>query len=189
VGGARGERGGRRRPTGAARGVGNGRRSRSRHGGRSVRARGQQLERIDVTVVLVRVPDAEVEIGPVVLEVAARADRPHLFTFGHTRSRRDGQRAEVKQGDGVAVGRLERERPAVTGKRPGEAHRSCRRCQSRLARRPGDVDAAMLPGLVLARGDDEGLQHRARRRPGPRGRSRGHGERRSQQDEHRCCQS
>jgi len=138
-----------------------------RSGGRR-RPDGQEAEGIHVALRVGGDANAEVDRAA----VSGGADRPAL---GDGRAADDGERAEVEQRDGVAVGREDRERRAAARDRAGERDGSGRRREDRLARRGGDVDATVLAaGVRMGRVEDEGAQHLTAGRPGPCPRA-GHG--------------
>jgi hypothetical protein len=76
---------------------------------------------------------------------------------------------EVDERDGVAVRTEDRHAAAVGRQRPGKGDDACCRRLHRRAVRAGDVDAAVLPGGVCVRAEGERSEHRAVRRPRPRG--------------------
>jgi hypothetical protein len=115
------------------------------------------------------------------LRLAAVAEGADRLALRHDRSARHGQRRQVQQGDRVAVGRLDRDRPAVHGERACEANDAGGGRSDGLPGGAADVDAAVMTGVVLASAVLERPQHRPRCRPSPglrdgrdhEGRSRG----------------
>jgi hypothetical protein len=169
-------------------GCGDGRRNGCRRGRGSGRRRGraasrQQTERVDVAVLVARVADAEVEVGLPDLGGVGRADRAHLRALPHLVALCDGDRAEVREGDDVAVCGRDRHDQAVARDLAGERHGSRRRGAGRLARLAADVDAAVLPAGVGVGAEPEGPQHRPARRPGPRVRGGGSQQREREDDQ------
>jgi hypothetical protein len=103
-------------------------------------------------------------------------DRPLLDDAAAEHARR----AELEQGHGIAVGRLDRDRAAAAGDGADERNRPCGRGEDRAAELSADVDAAVLSARVGVRADRERSQHRACGRPDPGMRRRGGDERRKQ---------
>ena len=131
--------------------------------GAGARSRREQPEWIDVSLVVGRAADPEVDARHVLLGRAARAHRADGVAFADGRALRDLDRAEVDERDGVAVRREDRHAAAVGRQRPGEGDDArCGRLHRRAVR-AGDVDAAVLPGGVRVRPEGEGSD--ARRRP------------------------
>jgi hypothetical protein len=131
-----------------------------RRGGRGAGRRrgaawGQKPQRVDIAVRFRGDTDPEVDVRLGVLDVAARADRPDV------NARRDGialayaDRAEVDERRGVAVGRLDRDGAPAPWNGSGECHSPARRRDDRSAGRSADVDAAVLPGGVRVRPENE----------------------------------
>jgi hypothetical protein len=60
-------------------------------------------------------PDPEMDIRHLELDVAGRPDRPDRLRFGDPVSGADHDRAEVEERDGEAVSRPDRDRPPVRG--------------------------------------------------------------------------
>ena len=81
-------------------------------------------------------------------------------------------RAELEQRDRVSVGGLDRERAAARRDRPDEGHGARDGRANRLVDRRADIDAAVLPGLVLVCCERERPQDRPLHRPGPAGSGR-----------------
>jgi hypothetical protein len=128
----------------------------------------------------------------VVLGLAAPTDGSDLLGLGDIGAGRYGNRAEVEQGDRIAVGRLDRDRAPVSRQRAGEANRACGRRERGSVGRTRDVDAPVLAGFVLRRGHDKGRQHGPGRRPAPRARRRRSQERDqdgTRDGDHCSCQS
>jgi hypothetical protein len=155
----RGRRRGRRR--------GDDRHGSRRRGGAS-RPRRQEGQRVEVSLRLGGGPDAQVHVRRVDLGVAAQPHRPDDGAFGDGVAPADPNRREVRQGDGEAVGRLDRERAAGGGDRAREGDGPFRRSAYGAARLTRHVDAAVLAGGVrVRRVERERLEHRAGRRPRP----------------------
>jgi hypothetical protein len=169
--GAPGARGRRRR----------GRRRRVRRRRRDTRR--QQGHRIDVAVVVGREPDAEMDVRSVELRRSARADRRdgHPLVDGLTRTH--GERAEVRERDGVSVLRADAQRQPVSRRRAREGDQTSRRRGDGRAGRAAHVDAAMLSsGIRMPAVEREGPEDRPVGRPRPRGGGRRQGDR-EQDDE------
>jgi hypothetical protein len=191
AGGARGKGGGGRRLARRGLRLRGGRRSGSRYRQGNGRALREELQRVDVAVGFAGAADAEVHVRGVVLELAALVDRPELLSLRQAGARRDGHRSKMEERDGVAVGRFDRDRAAVSRKRAREANHAARGRQRRFARVAGDVDTAMLAGFVFARRYHERPQHGPRRGPAPRACRGREGERdydRGGHGDRLCCQ-
>lgn len=139
---------------------------------------GQQCGRVDVAVRVRRQADPEVDVGLRHLGRAARPDRAHGRALGDGVALGDGDRAEVEQRDGVAVGGLERDRLAVRRQRARVADRPRGRRAHGPARIARDVDPAVLAARVRIGHDREAAEHDSVAGPGPgirrrRGRERG----------------
>ncbi len=116
------------------------------------RGRREQPERIDVAVRIGSDANPEVDVWLVHLGRAARADRADDVLLGDRRAPGDGDRAEMRKRDRVAVRGLDRDRLAVRRHGPGEAHGAGRRCDDALAGSIGaDVHASVLAGGVRLR--------------------------------------
>jgi len=179
----RGRLGGRRRRRGRGRGL-RGRRRRHRRGGRRHGRRpAEQAERVDVAL-LVRVrAHAEVDVRPLDLGRAARADRADRVTLGDRRALGDVERAEMRQRDVVAVAGEDRQRPPARGDGSREGDGAARGRDDRAARGRADVDAPVLAARVRVRGvERERREHRAVHRPRP-GTEQGDAEQEEQSDE------
>jgi hypothetical protein len=196
--GALGESAGLRRPAGrgsrrgGSHGRGRRRLRRNRWGcsrrcaGRGRLTRGQQLERIDVPVGVVGAADAQMDVGAGMLRLAAVAEGADRLALRHDRSARHRQRRQMQQGDRVAVGRLDGDGTAVHRQRAREANDAGARRSDWLPGRTGDVDAAMMTGVVLASAVLERPQHGPRCWPAPGLGDRREHERRSCGERHRC---
>lgn len=140
----------------------------------AIRCRRQQVERIQVAVRVCSETNPQMDIRTCQLRRPARADGSDGVLLGDRHTLRDEDRAEMRERDGVAVRRLDRDRLAARRNSAGEADRA--RCgrDNRLPRCVGsDVHAAMLPGRVGMRFvEGERLQHRPSHRPTPRIRPR-----------------
>jgi hypothetical protein len=104
--------------------------------------------------------------------IGALADPPDEVALGHGRTARGVGRAELEQRHGVAVGGLDRQRPAAAGH--GSDERDDAGCGGahRVADRRPDVDATVLAGGVDVGAEGERPQHRPVDRPRPAGRRR-----------------
>ena len=137
-------------------------------------ARGQERERVDVTVLLGRPPDAEMDVGNRELRNPARPDSADRLTLGDGISAPNRVRAEMHERDGVAVCRLDRHDLAQPRDRPGEGDGPRRRRDHHGPGGRSDVDPAMLPGGIgraLVEGEER--QDRPIDRPAPPERGRG----------------
>jgi hypothetical protein len=153
--------------------------------GRRRRKRRQQELRVDVALLVAEHADAQLHVRDRMRDQAAGTDDGDGLALGHDRAFRDQEGAEVKQGDGVAVGRLDRNREAVGRDAAHEADGSRPRREHLPAERALDVDAAVLARREwIVRGEGEALQYRPRNRPRPR---RGHGGCRERQEDDRGC--
>ena len=133
----------------------------------------KQSKRIDVSVLLVRPANAEVDR-------ALRADRPHHASLGDGRLGADVERAEMRERNGVAVGRAQAQRQTVSGGRSGVRDDAAYRRENGLARVAADLDAAALTARVRMSGiEGKGAEHRTVDRPRPGESPRGHQEHRS----------
>jgi hypothetical protein len=148
-------------------------RSRRRRGRQGRREHGQEAERVEIPLRIGARPHAEVDVGPVHLRRAARADGADRSTLRHGRVARDGDRAEVRQRDRQPVGRLDRHRLAARRYGPREADDAGRRRDDGRVRGRRDVDAAVLPARVgMRRVEREALDDGARDGPRPGARRR-----------------
>ena len=86
-----------------------GRRGNRRRNSRGRGSRGQEPDRIDVSLLIGRDPDAEMDIRRRCLGIATRSDRRHRIALRDGGTRADEQRTEVRECDGVAVGRGDRD--------------------------------------------------------------------------------
>ena len=128
----------------------------------------QEADWIDVPLVVGRDPDAEVDVRRGHLGVGTRPDRPHRVALSHGRPFREQQRAQMRERDGVAVRREDRDAPPGSGNSAGERHLPRRRRDHRRAGVARDVDAAMLPrGVGMCGIERVGLDDGAVRRPAP----------------------
>jgi hypothetical protein len=186
VGNRRGSRRRRRRP---GRRSGLGRRSgrgRLRRRGRS-RPWRQERERVEVALRIVRAADAEMHIRDVELEVARRADAADALALRQLFALGDGERTEMGQGDGVAVGGPDRRRPPVSRQPARERHGARRGRRNGGACRRADVDARVAVLVVLGAAEVEAPQDGTLGRPAPPRRNRRSCER-EQEDAHGRCQ-
>jgi hypothetical protein len=118
-------------------------------------------------MLLRREADAQVDVRLLVLGLPARPDGAHAVALVDDLTADHTDRAEVEQGDRVAVGRLDRDRAAAPRHGSYEVHTACGRRTHGGAERPGDVDTAMLTRLVRVVADGKRLQHRPVHGPGP----------------------
>jgi hypothetical protein len=137
---------------------------------RGGRARGQEPARIHVPLRVGRQADAEVDVRHRDLGVSTRADRGHRIALGDGGARADEHRTEVRERDGVAVGRGDRDAPPGGGHDAREGDGPARRGDHRRAELVCDVDATVVPRRIrMRRIEAERLHDVAARRPRPRG--------------------
>jgi len=134
---------------------------------RRLHERRQEEERVDVPLRVGGPADAEMHIRDSVLGHPARADRANRAALGDSRPPPDGQGAEMEQRDGVAVRRLDRDRPPAGRHGAGERHDATRRRHNRGTGSRADVDAAVEPVRIRIGPEAELLQDRPLHRPGP----------------------
>jgi len=153
----------------------------------------KEAQRVDVAIGIGSQANPEVDIRAVHLGRAARADRADRVLLGDRRALGDDDRFQVRERDRVAVGGLDRHRPAVCRHAAGEADSACCGRDHGLSRSVcADVDAAMLPrgvgvGFVVC----ERLHHRPLRGPAPAIRRRRPGQEDAEKKRQSswCCQS
>jgi hypothetical protein len=134
-------------------------------------ARRQERERVQVSLRVGRRADADVHVRRGKLRIPRGADRAHDCAFGDLRSARHVDRPEVEQRHRHCRRRLDRDRPAAAGNRPGERHDALGRCGDGRLDCRGDVDAAMLAARVwMGAVEVEATHDLAVHRPGPRAR-------------------
>ncbi len=151
---------------------------RGRRGARRSRACGEESERVDVAVRVRGDPDAEVDVGDVRRSVAARADRADGVALGHRAAALHAGRAEMDEGDGVAVVGCDRDHQTVGGDGARERDSAAARSDDRLPHLTSDGNAAVLAARIRIAAETELTQHGPRGRPGPRaGRGRQHEQR------------
>ncbi len=164
---------------------------RGRWSGRGGLSSGQEPERVDVAVGVVGAANAQMEVGARMLGLAARPERADRLAFGDDRSSGDAERPQMQERDRIAVGGLERHRPAVKRQGAGEANDAGNGRGDGLGCFAGDVYAAVLPSLVLAALVLERSQHCAGRGPAPGVCARRERERRDRDQRPKeafCCQ-
>jgi hypothetical protein len=167
-------------------GAGRGRNGRGRRGlrivdwlgGRRFRplartACGKEPERVEVAVLVGRDANAEMDIGNRPLRVARRTDRADLRPFCDRRVALHGKVAEVDEGHGVTVGRLDRDARTVARSGAGERDRSAVRREHPFAGLAADVDTPMLARGVRISSEAEGAEHGPGHGPRPGGCGRG----------------
>jgi hypothetical protein len=128
----------------------------------------EDAQRIEVPVLVARHADAEVDVRPGHLRVAARADTPDGGALRDGRALPHQQLAEVGEGDHVAVRRQHGKRPTVAWHGPRERDGALRGRADRLARLARHVDAAMLPSGVGIGAESERTEDVPADRPRPR---------------------
>jgi hypothetical protein len=103
--------------------------------------------------------------------LTARADRPHDLALADRRANADSDRAEVDEGDRVAVLGTDRQAAALPRQLPCKRDHPCRRGAHFGSRRRADVDSSVLAARIRIAFGDERPEHRAFDRPAPRGRA------------------
>jgi hypothetical protein len=154
-----------------------GRRCRSRRRLRWSRARRQQRQRVDVTMLVGRDPDPEVDVRRFRDAIAALADRAEGVAFADLCPLLDRCRLELQQRDRVPVAGSNRHRATAVRNAPDERDRPCRRRAHVAADVGGDVDPAVLAARVGIVAERERAQQRTVDRPAPSERSRSEYER------------
>jgi hypothetical protein len=86
--------------------------------------RGQERQRIEVTLRIIRTAHPEVDEGHGQLGLSARADRAYDLALRDAVAAPDGERPEMHERDRVAVRRRDRQRLAAGRHRPGEGDRT-----------------------------------------------------------------
>jgi len=127
----------------------------------------QEEQRIDVPLRLSGLADTEVHVRKGLLRHSARSDRGNRVALGDGRPARDGDGAEMEQRDGIAVGRLDRDRPPARRHGPGERHDPARRRDDPGTGLRADVDSAVETARVRIGAEAECMQNRPLYRPGP----------------------
>ena len=159
------------------------RRERLRRGGWGEQ-HGQQRRRVDVALLLVRAADAEVHVRIGREGIGARPhprDRRALGDHGATGHER---LAELEQGDGEPVGRLDRDRATTLRDGADEGHEARHGCEHTRTDGRSDVDASVLSCHGLGR-DRERVRTQDRPLDGPRPGERDGGEGRRRDRERR----
>jgi hypothetical protein len=126
------------------------------------------------------------DVGHALLGRSGRPDRADRLPLDHVRAAGDGDRAEVDEGDRVAVDRLDRDGEPVRRQRSGKGDHPSAHGGHRAAAVSADVDPAVLSRGIGIGAVAKAFQDRSggRPRPGP-GRGREH-----EQDEgHDDCRS
>src|SRR5205085_4724819 len=157
-------------------------RSSGRRSRRSGRRREEQ-QRVDVAVRVLGVPDAEVEVWDVVLDLAAGPDRADTRALVDRVAAPNARRTKMRQRHRVAVGSLDRHNSATPGDGAGEGDGAARRCQDWLSGRCADLDSPVLARGIRIVAEDELLENRALDGPCPRPRARNDHERRRDHDD------
>jgi hypothetical protein len=168
-----------------------GRRRRRRWRRRRLRRRPQrqQRHRVDVTVRISRVADAQVNVRLRSLGVAARPDRSDHLSFLDRRPDGDADRAEVDERDRPAIRGPHRQTQPLARQASGERDGAARGRAHVGTGRSADVDAAVLSPRVRVVPGDERPQHGTVGGPCPRGGARHQHERGEQDDEEYVARS
>ncbi len=130
---------------------------------------------VHVTLVLVGVTNAQLDVGTARLGIAARADRPDIVPLGDRDALRHRDGAELSQRHRPAIGRENGYGLAAARNRPRECDCPCGRGDHCLSRVAADIDSPMLTSGV-GRGWVERERHEDRPACRPRPCSRGCGE-------------
>lgn len=129
----------------------------------------EERDRVEIPVRIGGEPDAEVDVGPVDLGRARRADGSDRIAFGDGVSLPDRARAEMRQRDREPVVRADRDRDAARGERARVRDGAARGGEHGHAGVRTDVDAAMRASRVrMRRVIREPLDDRTVDRPRPR---------------------
>jgi hypothetical protein len=129
----------------------------------------QQGLRVDVSLVVVGMPDAELHVGAGRLGVAAGTDRPDAVALGNRRALGHRDRPQLRERHRPAVRGQDRHRLAAAGNGPRECHDPRRGSEHLLARLTTDIDAAVLSRRVrMGRIEGERNEDRPVGRPRPR---------------------
>jgi hypothetical protein len=134
--------------------------------------RGQEPYWVDVAMRVVGATNAQVDVGAGVLGLAARTERADRRALGEDGPSGDRDRVQVQERDRVAVGCLDRHRPAVHRQDSGEADDARGGRRNRVSGGSRDVDATVVARLVFGGAVLEGSKHGPGRGPGPRVRGR-----------------
>jgi hypothetical protein len=150
---------------------------------RGRRPRRQEEQRIEITLRIVGLADAEIDVRLGQLDIAARPDRSNGIAFSDLDALLDPVGAEMNERDRVAVLRLNRHGLATFRHRPGEGHDPSRGSAHGRSRRRADVDPPVLARRVrVVAVEGEPAQDRPVDGPSPgktRGRERQSGDQRS----------
>ena len=129
---------------------------------------GQERQRVDVSLLLRRHADAEVDVGLRQLDGAAGPDSADDGALAHDRAPRDPDRPEMDKRRRVTERRLDRNGLAAGRHRAREGDDSPRRRDDLRPRGSAQVDPAVLSACVRMRTvEGERSQHRAVDRPCP----------------------
>jgi hypothetical protein len=137
----------------------------------------EQGHRIDVSLRVARRSHAEVDVRVGVLDHAARPDRSDPGPLSNRRAARDGDGAEMHEGQRVTRRRLDRNGLPARRDGAGEGDDSRSGCQHRTAGRRTEVDPSVLSSRVgVGAVERKRSEHRPvdRPRPGVRNRHRQH---------------
>ncbi len=141
-------------------------------GGRSDRlgsgARGQESERVDVSLLVCRDADAEVHVGLRPVLLAARPDDGHGCALRDRVPFPDVDRPQMLQGDREPVGGTDRKCLASSGDGARKGHDARSRSLHVDTGVAGDVDASVLPAGVGIVPEHERTQHPSCDGPRPR---------------------
>ena len=144
--------------------------SRGRHeDGRSGHTHGQEAHRVEIPLRVGGKPNTKVDVGAVDFRIARWAECPDAVACCDRRALCHGDRAEVDERHGIAVGREDCDALTVRRHRSGECHAPGYRSLNRTSRRPTDIDTPMLPGRIrMRRVERERRKHDTINGPHPR---------------------
>ena len=123
------------------------------------------------------------DVWYVVLDLSGRTDRADDRLLAHGLAAPNARRTEMRQSDGVPVGRLDRHDFAAYRHGAGERDGAGRGRKDGLAGPSADVDSAVLARGVRVVAEDEFLEYRTLDGPGPCSRGRRDHEGRGERDD------
>ena len=123
------------------------------------------------------------DVWDVVLDLSGRTDRADDRLLAHGLAAPNARRTEMRQSDGVPVGRLDRHDFAAYRHGAGERDGAGRGRKDGLAGPSAEIDSAVLARGVRVVAEDEFLEYRTFDGPGPRSRGRRDHEGRGERDD------
>lgn len=112
------------------------------------RARRKEAQRVEVTLLVGREADAEIDVRLGDVDGPARSHRADGRALGDRLAALHGDRSEVQEGGGMSFARLDRHGLAAVGDDSGERHDARDGSHDRRPRRSAEVDATVLTGRV-----------------------------------------